>query len=91
MNKKELIQELLQKDGVYEIHYRVEITPKINLTKTGETITGIPIRERTVSKTEMRNMTSESSWMYFGEIAVSNDRTKKDRFSKWHIVEEDEA
>lgn len=72
--------EIEGKSGIDRIEIRKEVDIIVETERTGESDSNYnPIRERKVSREEVKEIAEEHGWEYVGEVDVINDYFVKDR------------
>lgn len=82
MKTHELIDALLDTDGVESVEVKLRVEPVIRKNVVGTDDRFREIRERAVSNAKIKEIGSES-WSYRGTVDVIGDYRVRDSFSKY--------
>lgn len=78
----EPIKELLEQDGIEKISINVKVKPYIRKKNTGVTDEHFQsVRERQVSKDEIKEIFEDTNWRYHGVVDAMHDFRVEDKIT----------
>lgn len=82
INTNELLERLLETDGVEKVHVETTITVTHRQESTSEVDDVYnPIRERVIDESQFKTIASKFGWNHIGTVDVPNDFELRDRFT----------
>jgi hypothetical protein len=88
MDLNELLDTLIEQDGMTKAYVSIEVEPVVSKRNTGETDEHFQeIRERVASEDEIAALVATTEWSYDGTIDVMGDFYVRDRLRKSYTIE----